>query len=234
MIATNSSVQQPTNSRLWLLLAVPFLLLAGGSAAFAIFQPITVLPRITLAPGFNLFNQAGARISNEALRGQVTLYSFSYTDCSEDCLQSGADIAAVREQLANTVTNGRLPQFVTITLNPEQDTPARLGEFTNQWLNDQNPIPWQWLTGDSQQVRYTVGGGFDLYYAMEENGRIKFQPRYILVDRLGMIRARYFEASPNIDILLRDINFLAEEATNSEGAQALAYEAAHLFLCYPR
>ena len=235
MIALDNKTTHTTNGRFWFLLAIPFLLLAVGSASFAIFQPITVLPRITLAPGFNLINQAEERVSNEALRGQVTLYSFSYVDCAEECSQSGADIAAVRDSLAEALGNGRSPlQFVTISLDPEQDTPEKLSSFASQWAMDNNSIPWQWLTGDSQQVRYAVGGGFDLYYKAEENGRIQFQPRYVLVDRLGMIRARYFQAIPDTDILLRDINFLAEEAANSEGAQAIAYEAAHLFLCYPR
>jgi protein SCO1/2 len=174
-------------------------------------------------------------VSNEALRGQVTLYSFSYTDCAEECSQSGADIAAVRDTLAQELGNGRSAlQFITISLNPEQDTPEKLSHFADQWTSDNNHIPWQWLTGESQQIRATVGGGFDLYYVAEENGRIQFQPRYVLVDRLGMIRARYFQAIPDTEILLRDINFLTEEAANSEGAQALAYEAAHLFACYPR
>ncbi|MCB8942723.1 MAG: SCO family protein [Ardenticatenaceae bacterium] len=235
MIVTNSTVEQSGNGRIWLLIAAPFLLLAIGSAAFAIFQPITVLPRITLSPGFNLVNQDGEQISNESLRGQITLFSFSYVGCGGSCTQSGDDIAAVRKQLEMVLGNGRSLQFVTISLDPEQDTPERLGSFTQQWLGENTRIPWQWLTGNSQQVRYTVGGGFDLYYTeAEDSSHIRFQPRYVLVDSLGMIRARYFEAEPAIDILLRDIDFLTNEAANSEGAQALAYEAAHLFACYPR
>jgi protein SCO1/2 len=62
---------------------------------------------------------------------------------------------------------------------------------------------------------------------------VDFEPRYVLVDGLGMIRAYYFTAQPNAEILLRDINFLLAEATNSTGSKKLAYEAAHLFLCYP-
>lgn len=234
MIVTNSTFKQPTIGRIWYIITTPFLLLAAASAAFAILQPITVLPRITLAPGLDLVNQAGERVSNEALRGQVALYSFSYADCTEECPQSGADIASVREALANELGNDLSLQFITISLNPEQDTPERLNDITGQWANEASRIPWQWLTGDSKQVRYAVGGGFDLYYAAETSDRIKFQPHYILVDRLGMIRARYFEANPDIDILLRDIGFLAEEAANSHGVQALAYEAAHFFLCYPK
>jgi protein SCO1/2 len=51
---------------------------------------------------------------------------------------------------------------------------------------------------------------------------------------MGIIRAEY--RTPEIDpaILLRDIHFVAEEARRSTGAAKLAYEAAHLFMCYPR
>jgi len=33
--------------------------------------------------------------------------------------------------------------------------------------------------------------------------------------------------------VLRDIALLTDEAKNSQGAARYAYEAAHLFLCYP-
>ncbi len=60
---------------------------------FAIFRPITVLPRITLAPGFIFTNTAEESVTSEDFRGGLTLYSFSYTGCeAHDCPQSLADI----------------------------------------------------------------------------------------------------------------------------------------------
>ena len=63
---------------------------------------------------------------------------------------------------------------------------------------------------------------------------VAFEPRYVLVDQSGMIRARYFTAVPDPTVLQRDINLLLQEAKNLTGSKKVAYEAAHLFLCYPR
>lgn len=208
----------------WVWVLLPFAVVGLGVAAFVIFQPITVLPRIAPAPGFNLVNGQGERVSNEDLRGRVTLYSFSAVACGAACGQSVEQIAAVRAGL-----NGRLAtplQLVTISLDAQPDSP--------QALPDDGLVQWQWLTGSAVRVRAAVGGGFDLFYAVQPDGDVKFRPRYVLVDANGMIRARYFAAVPDTELLLRDIDYLMREAMNSQGAKTLAYEAAHLFLCYPR
>jgi protein SCO1/2 len=56
----------------------------------------------------------------------------------------------------------------------------------------------------------------------------------MLVDGSGIIRAEYRTATPDMAIIERDINLLLEEAENIDGPSRYAYEAAHLFLCYPR
>ena len=58
--------------------------------------------------------------------------------------------------------------------------------------------------------------------------------RYVLVDHLGIMRADYRTGVLDPALLVRDVNLLVEEAANSDGIARLGYEAAHLFLCYPR
>ena len=56
----------------------------------------------------------------------------------------------------------------------------------------------------------------------------------MLVDHLGIMRAEYRTGALDPALLARDVNLLLEEAANSQGVVRLGYEAAHLFLCYPR
>ena len=49
--------------------------------AFVVFQPVQVLPRVRLAPGFTLTDQSGERLTSEDLRGKFVLYSLTYTSC---------------------------------------------------------------------------------------------------------------------------------------------------------
>ena len=218
----------------WHLFLLGLGLLTSSIITFVIWQPITVLPRIMLAPGFSLVDATGTAVNNESFRGGVTLYSFTYTDCV-DCPQTPTDIAAVHTVLNEQLEPDVPVKLVTISLNPLVDTPEQLAEtavVSTQPAAD--PIDWLWLTGTEQRIRYTVGGGFELYYKTEADGNVAFEPRYVLVDALGVIRAWYFTAVPDPNLLLRDVNLLLQEAENADGNQKLLYEAAHLFLCYPR
>ena len=39
---------------------------------------------------------------------------------------------------------------------------------------------------------------------------------------------------PRLKRVRRDLGLIVDEVRNSEGAGSLVYEAAHLFLCYPK
>ena len=58
---------------------------------------------------------------------------------------------------------------------------------------------------------------------------------FLLVDGNGVLRGdyRYQTLADDADKLVRHIGLLGAEIRNSDGASAVAYEAAHLFLCYP-
>ena len=213
MTASAVSTAAPKERRslwwLYVLLALPVL----GITWFVVWRPITVLPRITLAPGYAFQDQDGALYTSENRRGRLTLYSFSYESCADPCpqsLESLADLAAgLPEQL----------DLVTINLAPEMPAAAP---------------GWAFLTGEEIFVKKVVGSGFDMYYRPEETGQIYFEPRFVLVDKLGLIRAYYLTNEPDLELIQRDVVFLLDEEQNSQGVGAIGYEAAHLFLCYPR
>lgn len=225
-IEEKPQLKQFSSWRLNLIYAV-LALVVVAVLSFNIFRPIVVLPRIKLAPGYALTNQAGETITSESRRGQLTLYSFSYAECEgEWCRQTAVDLHQIHQGLQENQLDVEL---ITISLNPEQDTPQNLSQ-----LAQRHDLQWDWLTGDPLRIKYVVGGGFDLYYQNKATSQIDFQPRFILVDGLGIIRAYYHTNMPDMALLQRDINYIEEEIANSTGPTKLAYEAAHLFLCYPR
>ncbi|MBI5053874.1 MAG: SCO family protein [Chloroflexi bacterium] len=208
-------------------------LLALSIIAFAIFQPIKVLPRIGLAPGLGLIDQDGRVLSNETLRGHIVLYNFTYSRCASPCPQTMGVMQAVQEQLNGSFDNkGFRIRLLTISLDPAYDTPQVLKEFALRSGADRPR--WWFVTGDESQLKYAVGGGFNVYYAADAKGGITVDPVFVLVDGWGIVRAEYRTASPAIDRILRDISLVIDEAKNSEGVARYAYEAAHLFLCYPK
>lgn len=212
---------------LYVLVAVPVI----SVLAFATLRPIQVLPRITLAPGLLLLDQNNTRLTNEDLRGHIVLYNFTYTRCQAPCPQTGEVMQAVQARLGEVDTEGITVTLVTISFDPARDTPERLHAYAQQVGAD--ATRWRIATGDALRLKYALGGGFNLYYAPNADGTFTFDPLFVLVDGWGIVRAFYKTPTPAIERILRDIRLIAKEVRNSTGAARYAYEAAHLFLCYP-
>ena len=204
-----------------------------GAIAFKVFQPVQVVPRIRLAPGFSLITQDGERITNEDLRGQFVVYNFIYTDCPEPCSNLNSTMKDIQSRLGQ-IELGNIPvKFVTISFNPENDKT----EVLAQYAEEQGAVAEEWIfatTEDQSKLKTIIGGGFEAYYKENQDGTFTFDPKFVLVDGWGIIRGeyRYQTTTPDADRILRHIGVLAEEVINSQGAATLAYEAAHYFLCY--
>lgn len=215
-----------------------YLFLGSGLALvfwFNLARPIIVLPRITLAPGYSFKTAQGTSYNSEAQRGKITLYSFSYPAClhPQECAQSQADVQAVYQMLQQAQAQNLVTKplsLITISLQP---TDAG-GAWANSSWNAESisNLPWTLLEGQAGVLKQVVGVGFGLYYAPKD-GKVDFQTRYILVDALGIIRA-YYIGSISQEIVFRDLQLLEKEANEATGALKIAYEAAHLFACYPR
>lgn len=226
--------------------------------AFNIFRPILVLPRLSIGPGFGLVDISDEKITNETMRGTVVLYSFTYTNCEQNCPTLMDKMSEVRQRINEVELDDVNVEMVTITIDPERDTPEKMVEYAAQYgvtpNNQTVPIPWHFVTGaNSNLVKIMVSSGFDLFHEKvpAETGsaadyHVKFVPMAVLIDGWGIIRAEYrqFEGTERLslsegttdidpDIILRDIGLIAEEARNSKGVASAAYEAAHLFACYP-
>ncbi len=220
---------------LWqLILGALVLMLILGILAFAILRPIQVLPRIRLAPGYSLIDQNGNVVTSEDMRGTLTLYTFMYTRCTTpQCQRTWQTLREIERRLPET-NIGDIPfRFVIISVDPEHDTPERLKAFARRSGVDEER--WLFLTGtDPRLLRYIIGGGFEVYYKQEDDGKFKLDTAYILVDGWGIIRGeyRYQTLVPDTDRIVRHIGVLVEEIQKAKGAAKIAYEAAHLFLCY--
>jgi protein SCO1 len=215
---------RPKSKLIYLVLALPLIALL----LFVTVQPILVLPRIRLAPGYALVNQAGARVSQDSFLGQIVIYNVATITCDGPCAESWTLMASLHRELAQMETDFPVT-LVTLSVDPA-DRPERLSHFAAQQGVDLER--WHLLSGDPDHLKYVVGGGFNTYYT-HESGALHLEPSVTIVDGLGIVRASYRANLPSIETLLRDIDLLLVEARNSTGLTRYAYEAAHLFLCYP-
>jgi len=171
-------------------------------------------------------------LTNEDLRGKVVLYAFFYTRCPGDCYGIIPTLQTVQEQAPAIM--GDIPfRIVLISLDPAYDTPEvlrayaqRVGAQPDLWILATHPDP--------VRLKMIVGSGFEEYYEPQDDGSIRFDPRYVLIDGWGIVRGEYkYETLASTEErIVRHLGVLAEEIRNSQGSARLAYEAAHFFLCY--
>ncbi|MFN2165088.1 MAG: SCO family protein [Anaerolineae bacterium] len=84
----------------------------------------SVLDEPLAVPDFSLTNQRGETFHLSAQRGNVVLLFFGYTQCPDVCPTTLATWRQVHEALGDDA--GRV-RFVFVTVDPERDTPERLG-----------------------------------------------------------------------------------------------------------
>ncbi|HMZ07847.1 MAG TPA: SCO family protein [Anaerolineales bacterium] len=208
-------------------------LIVISALAFKIFQPIQVLPRMQLAPAFRLVDQDNQPLTSEDLRGQFVIYTFTYTNCPEPCYNINETVKEIESRLDEVELDNIPVTFVTLSFDPERDTPEVLNAYANSVGAD--TAWWKFATTPNQSLLKTIiGAGLETYYEKKEDGSFAFDPAFVLVDGLGIVRAeyRYSTEVANADRILRHLGVLADEVRNSSGTNKLAYEAAHLFLCY--
>jgi len=225
---------RPLTRRPWFLaVAAAGAVLVLAAMWFKIFEPIQVLPRIRLAPGFSLTDQSGAQVTSEDLRGSVVLYTFTYAGCEDPCPAPEPTMAAIRDQVDTLDMGDSDLRFVTISFDPANDTPEVLAARAETMGADGDE--WIYATGAEDLMKPIIGSGFKTYFEPRDDGSFAFDPALILVDGWGVVRGeyRYQTRSPDSERVLNHIGILGEEIRNSHGAAGLAYEAAHFFLCYP-
>lgn len=204
-----------------------------AATAFAVFEPIQVLPRIRLAPGYLLTDQTADTLTSEDVRGDIVLYNFGYTSCGAACDEMNSTMASIQGRIDEVDTGDTDVRFVTISFDPTTDTPEALESYATDIGADADS--WTFATAEPDHLANVVKAGFRAYYEDRGDGTYSFDPVFVLVDGWGVIRGeyRYQTNAEDTDKILHHMDILGEEIRNSRGAASLAYEAAHFFLCYP-
>jgi len=164
------------------------------------------LPQIRPAPVFRLRTQAGIRLSLSHLRGKIVVVTFLYTSCADTCPLLTAKMASLQNTLGADF--GPKVFFVSITVDPERDTPAVLQRYAQ--AHGANFAGWAFLTGTPAAIR-DVARRYGLYYAKHTRGDVDHTFLTSLVDQRGTLRVQYMGVRFDPDELLRDLHRLLQE-----------------------
>jgi protein SCO1/2 len=165
-------------------------------------------PSMSLAlPAFQLQNERGEPFGSEQLRGKVWVADFIFTSCPTVCPRLTERMAELQHRGRNL---GEAFHLVSITVDPENDTPEKLTAFASAYRP--NPRRWTFLTGPLDQIESTVIKGFKMAMGKEEAAPGLFSvfhgERFVLVDTKGMIRGYYEANDEGMDALMRDVGIL--------------------------
>jgi protein SCO1 len=136
-------------------------------------------------PDFTLMDQARQRVAFSSLAGKVVAVNFIYTRCAlpQFCLRVSNNFGVLQKRFQKEL--GRDLVLLTVTFDPERDTPAVLAEYASQWKAD--PKTWHFLTGAVPDVRKVCAMfGVDFF---PDEGLLNHSLRTVVIDRSGTIAA---------------------------------------------
>ena len=114
---------------------------------------------VKIAPTWSLINQDTLPVDSTVLRGKIVLVTFVYTHCPTVCPLLTAQMKQLRDEFEREGAFGARLVFVSVTVDPARDTPARLKEYAAQFGADSSG--WLWVTGEPAQME-TVWRGFGI------------------------------------------------------------------------
>jgi len=151
---------------------------------------------------FELIERTGNTVSSEELKGQPYVVSFFFSTCPSICIQQNQKVQQLQSEF-----EGKGVRFVSISVDPETDTPEALREYAARF--GANPEKWLFMTGDLTYIRRVGAEVFRL--AVDEKFHTE---KFVLVDPKGEIVGYYSWPEPKqFEKLKADIRNLMQQAT---------------------
>lgn len=138
-------------------------------------------------PDYELLAEDGRTIRFSDFRGRAVAFTFIFSRCPlpDFCPRMGNGFAGAREIVLTNAPGLTNWQFLSISFDPDYDTPEVLRVYARSYRHD-NPDRWLFATA-SQQVLRTFAPELDLMLAKEEGGSISHNLRTAVIDPQGRI-----------------------------------------------
>ena len=112
-------------------------------------QPKTASEAKVDIPNVQLVNQHDKQVDlkKDVIGDDIAVVSFAYTTCTTICPVVTAIFSQVQDRMGDKL--GKQVKLVTITVDPNRDTPARLLKYSKKHGAKEG---WSWLTGKKDNV----------------------------------------------------------------------------------
>jgi protein SCO1/2 len=163
------------------------------------------LPKIGPAPQFTLTDQDNRPFSLRDVRGRVAVVTFLFTSCSDTCPVLTAKLVAIQRQLG---PDKEQVQFVAITVDPLNDTPAALKRYGLAHSADM--ARFSFLTGPFDRIE-AVTKGYAVFFKKQAGGSVDHSFLTSIVDAQGTLRVQYLGWRFDANEFLADLRALLRE-----------------------
>jgi protein SCO1/2 len=134
---------------------------------------------------FSYTDTDGNTVTLKNTNGTVRLLYFFFSYCPDVCPPTTFLLSQVQEDLKQEGLFGKDVQFLSVTIDPERDTPERLKEFANTYEADFSG--WKFLRGDEAETA-ALAKQYDILVTKDKDGNFGHMNLIVLLDKKGRIR----------------------------------------------
>ncbi len=150
-------------------------------------------------PDFALTDQTGRTVRLSQMRGEPVAVTFIYTRCP---IATACPLTTTRFAKLDSLLKAKgFGKLLTITVEPERDTPKVLAEYASHLGAD--PARWKFLTGDPKAVADVASRFGVIYYP--DAGQVVHAQAVAVVDPEGRLATIYYGDNWDAEAVFRDL-----------------------------
>ena len=168
------------------------------------------LPVIGAVNDFTLTNQFAAAVTLADLRSRVWIADIIFSRCPGPCLKMTRQLKELQDVLPAT-SKARL---VTLTTDPDYDTPTILSRYSARFSTDTNR--WMFLTGTKKEIGTLGSSGLKLTSVevkpderKSENDLFIHSTIFVVVDKQARLRGVFETGGEGVDWAVEQQKILA-------------------------
>lgn len=183
--AASADVRKPWLKRYGFSLILLALCVVMAIMIFQQQRPKTELPVQGPGAEFSYVDLDGETVTLSGTNGKVRLLYFFFANCPDVCPPTTFVMSQVQDELKEQGLFGEQVQFLSVTIDPENDTTEALRDFAKRF--DADPAGWKFLRGDEQETA-DLAEKYSIWVGKDNDGNFGHMNLIVLLDKDGQIR----------------------------------------------
>ena len=173
---------------------------------------------------FSLTERSGRSFdSGREMPGHVWVTSVFFASCNSSCRQQNSIVQGLQRRFGEQDV-----RFLSITCDPQHDTPSQLRTYARQF--DADPENWLFLTGDMHYIRRIAGERFEIAAQNDPELGPGHSDQFTVTDKWGNNRGRFLWRDPGqmnvLEELVRQLVDESEDPSKSSAGDGPATDGA--------